>query len=47
MKGTEFSWDGSDKNGDLVPAGSYIYFITGLDKNGLTYKKYSKLEINY
>jgi len=45
--GEEFTWDGLDKNGDLVPTGSYIYFITGLDKNGLTYKKYSKLEVNY
>lgn len=45
--GEEFTWDGLDKNGDLVPVGSYIYFITGLDKNGLTYKKYSKLEVNY
>ncbi len=45
--GEEFNWDGLDKNGDLVPTGSYIYFITGLDKNGLTYKKYSKLEVNY
>lgn len=45
--GEEFTWDGLDKNGDLVPVGSYIYFITGLDRNGLTYKKYSKLEVNY
>lgn len=47
FNGEEFTWDGLDKNGDLVPTGSYIYFITGLDKNGLTYKKYSKLEVNY
>jgi len=46
-KGEEFNWDGHDRNSNLVPSGSYIYFITGTDINGLTYKKYSALEIKH
>ena len=40
-------WDGRDKNGDLVPSGSYIYFITGKDNLGKLYKKYTNLEVKY
>ena len=47
FQGTEFMWDGRDKNGDLVPSGSYIYFITGKDNLGKLYKKYTNLEVKY
>ena len=47
FQGTEFMWDGRDKNGDLVPSGSYIYFITGKDSLGELYKKYTNLEVKY
>lgn len=46
-QGSDFKWDGRDKNGDLVPDGSYMYFVTGDDNKGILFKKYSNLEVKY
>lgn len=40
-----FKWDGSNMNGDLVPEGSYVYFITAKTENNKPVSKYSSLTI--
>lgn len=43
----EFNWDGTMINGDKVPSGDYVYFITAKDSNGKSVTKYSSLSIRY
>lgn len=43
----EFNWDGTMINGDKVPTGDYVYFITAKDSNGKSVTKYSNLSIRY
>lgn len=40
-----FKWNGVDKYGNTVKAGSYIYFIVARDKNGNQVNKYVTLEV--
>lgn len=40
-----FKWDGMGADGNLVPQGQYIYFITGKSKSGQVVNKYSSLFI--
>ena len=42
-----FSWDGLATNGELSPAGSYVYYISAKDLNGKLLTKYSSLTISY
>ena len=42
-----FSWDGISTNGELSPAGSYVYYISAKDLNGKLLTKYSSLTISY
>ena len=42
-----FSWDGIATNGELSPAGSYVYYISAKDLNGKLLTKYSSLTISY
>jgi gliding motility-associated-like protein len=44
---SNFSWDGTGLNGDKVPVGDYVYYITGKDKTGATVYKSSLLRITY
>ena len=44
---SSFSWDGTGLNGDKVPVGDYVYYITGKDKTGATVYKSSLLRITY
>ncbi|NDC28815.1 MAG: gliding motility-associated C-terminal domain-containing protein [Crocinitomicaceae bacterium] len=42
-----FSWDGLAKNGEISPAGTYVYYISAKDLNGKLLTKYSNLTISY
>ena len=42
-----FSWDGLTTNGELSPAGTYVYYISAKDLNGKLLTKYSSLTISY
>ena len=42
-----FSWDGIAKNGEISPAGTYVYYISAKDLNGKLLTKYSSLTISY
>jgi len=42
-----FSWDGIAKNGEISPAGTYVYYISAKDLNGKLLTKYSNLTISY
>jgi gliding motility-associated-like protein len=42
-----FSWDGLATNGELSPAGTYVYYISAKDLNGKLLTKYSNLTISY
>ena len=42
-----FSWDGLETNGELSPAGTYVYYISAKDLNGKLLTKYSSLTISY
>ena len=42
-----FSWDGVATNGELSPAGTYVYYISAKDLNGKLLTKYSSLTISY
>jgi gliding motility-associated-like protein len=42
-----FSWDGIATNGELSPAGTYVYYISAKDLNGKLLTKYSSLTISY
>ncbi len=43
----EFNWDGTMMNGEKVPTGNYVYFITAKDATGKSFTKYSNLSIRY
>jgi len=42
-----FSWDGQSLQGELSPAGTYVYYISAKDLNGKLLTKYSSLTISY
>ena len=42
-----FLWDGLATNGELSPAGTYVYYISAKDLNGKLLTKYSSLTISY
>jgi gliding motility-associated-like protein len=42
-----FSWDGQSLQGELSPAGTYVYYISAKDLNGKLLTKYSGLTISY
>lgn len=42
-----FSWDGLATNGEISPAGTYVYYISAKDLNGKLLTKYSNLTISY
>lgn len=42
-----FSWDGLAINGEISPAGTYVYYISAKDLNGKLLTKYSNLTISY
>jgi gliding motility-associated-like protein len=42
-----FTWDGTGLNGDKIPVGDYVYYITGKDKLGAPIYKSSLLRITY
>ncbi len=42
-----FSWDGITMQGEIAPAGNYVYYISAKDKNGKSITKYSSLTISY
>jgi hypothetical protein len=41
----DFQWRGTDKFGDTVAPGEYIYIITAKDKSGESINKYSRLTV--
>ncbi len=43
----DFKWDGTNINGDKLPAGNYIYYVTANDSGGKPLTKYSALTIKY
>jgi len=43
----DFKWDGTNLNGDKLPAGNYIYYVTAKDLEGKAVTKYSALTIKY
>jgi gliding motility-associated-like protein len=43
----DFKWDGTNFNGDKLPAGNYIYYVTANDSDGKPLTKYSSLTIKY
>ena len=43
----DFKWDGTNLNGDKLPAGNYIYYVTAKDLEGKAITKYSSLTIKY
>lgn len=43
----DFKWDGTNFNGDKLPAGNYIYYVTANDSDGKPLTKYSALTIKY
>jgi gliding motility-associated-like protein len=43
----DFKWDGTNFNGDKLPAGNYIYYVTAKDLEGKAITKYSSLTIKY
>lgn len=42
-----FKWDGTNLNGDKLPIGNYIYYVTAKDLEGKAVTKYSSLTIRY
>jgi len=42
-----FLWDGQSLQGELSPAGTYVYYISAKDLNGKLLTKYSNLTISY
>lgn len=42
-----FKWDGTNFNGDKLPTGNYIYYVTAIDLEGKSVTKYSSLTIKY
>ncbi len=43
----DFKWDGTNLNGDKLPNGNYIYYVTAKDSEGKAVTKYSSLTIKY
>ncbi len=43
----DFKWNGEGIDGQKVPAGDYVYFITGKDAKGKSISKYSRLTVKY
>ena len=43
----DFKWDGTNLNGDKLPTGNYIYYVTANDSYGKPLTKYSALTIKY
>ena len=43
----DFKWDGTNLNGDKLPIGNYIYYVTAKDSEGKAVTKYSSLTIKY
>ncbi len=43
----DFKWDGRDRSGQIVPAGTYVYFITAKEFGTEKPKRYSPLRIEY
>ena len=43
----DFKWDGTNLNGDKLPIGNYIYYVTAKDLEGKAVTKYSSLTIKY
>lgn len=43
----DFVWDGTGKNGEVVPEGNYVYYITARDSKGKIITKHSMLRIEY
>lgn len=41
------NWNGKKVDGDVCPAGTYIYYLTGKTVSGKTISKYSTLRIQY
>lgn len=41
------SWNGKKLDGDMCPAGSYVYYLTGKTSNDKTISKYATLRIQY
>lgn len=41
----DFIWNGTGMNGDIVPAGNYIYYITARDSKGNLVTRHSTLRI--
>lgn len=43
----DFKWEGTDLQGDKLPAGNYLYYVTAKDQAGKPVTKYSALTIKY
>ncbi len=41
------TWNGKKLDGDMCPAGSYVYYLTGKTSNDKTISKYATLRIQY
>jgi gliding motility-associated-like protein len=42
-----FSWDGITLEGEITPAGNYVYYISAKEQSGKILTKYSNLTISY
>jgi gliding motility-associated-like protein len=43
----EFKWNGEGMDGQKVPPGDYLYFITAKDAKGKAVSRYSRLSVRY
>lgn len=44
---TSIQWNGNSMLGDKIPPGTYLYIVTGKDKEEKMYKAYSNLDLRY
>ena len=44
---TSIQWNGNSMLGDKLPPGTYLYIVTGKDKEEKMYKAYSNLDLRY
>lgn len=44
---TSIRWNGNSMLGDKLPPGTYLYIVTGKDKEEKMYKAYSNLDLRY